>query len=66
MNYKELAARFFGFLVPWAAFSLFQIYALKIHSPYTMMLYGGIAALVSISVRDEALSFIGKAKKSAG
>ncbi|MFL0798895.1 MAG: hypothetical protein K6L80_00480 [Agarilytica sp.] len=55
MKYKELSVRFLGFLLPWVVFSLMQHYILQIQSPYTIMLYGGIAALVSISVRDELL-----------
>ncbi len=58
MKYKELVTRFFGFLLPWVVFSLAQYYILQIQSPYTIMLYGGIAALVSISVRDELLKLV--------
>lgn len=60
MKYQELALRFFGFLTPWIAFSLLQYYVLHIHASYTMMLYGGIAALVSITVRDELISLVAK------
>lgn len=56
----DTIVRFFGFLTPWLAFSLLQYYVLHIHGLYTMMMYGGIAALVSITVRDEILALLNK------
>lgn len=58
----DTIVRFFGFLAPWLAFTLLQHYVLHIHGLYTMMMYGGIAALVSITVRDEILAFLDKSQ----
>ncbi len=58
MKYKELVTRFLGFMLPWGLFSLAQYYIFQIQSPYTIMLYGGVAALISISARDELLKRI--------
>lgn len=58
MNAKEIALRCFGFVTPWIGFSLLQYYLLHITAPYTLMLYGGVAAIVSLSVRDGLLQWL--------
>ncbi len=65
MKHQELALRSTGFLAPWIAFSLLQYYVLNISAPYTLMMYGGIAALVSITVRDELLDFVAKRNETS-
>jgi len=58
MATKEILLRFFGFLLPWVAFSIAQYYVLRITESYALMMYGGIAAILSLSARDSLLEVI--------
>ncbi len=60
MAAKEISFRFFGFLIPWIAFSLVQYYLLQITQPYALMMYGGAAAILCLSVRDSLLDMVDK------
>ncbi len=55
MKVYDIALRFFGFILPWLALSTLPHYLLGIDAPYTVMLYGGIVAILSLSIRDRLL-----------
>lgn len=64
MNVYDIALRFLGFVLPWIALSTLPRYLLGIEAPYTLMLYGGIAAIASLSIRDRLLEWLETRQKS--